>query len=174
MQYRYWPATKFCFVCFRRGSPCIWEWHRSSPQPEGVLQLLAAQQPRRCSNHGMSRPEVLRHSRSLWYFLVFHSCLMRSFCLSSDRLVPSLDTIVPFETTKAYDMLDIIQAVCTHTALQIRLMYLKHLQVWIFSPVTHVWTDCGWERLLWDNAQLRQEHRCWFCPYERTHSGHCG
>uniref|UniRef100_A0A8C4H9X8 Propionyl-CoA carboxylase beta chain, mitochondrial n=1 Tax=Dicentrarchus labrax TaxID=13489 RepID=A0A8C4H9X8_DICLA len=29
----------------------------------------------------------------------------------SDRLVPSLDTIVPFETTKAYDMLDIIQTV---------------------------------------------------------------
>uniref|UniRef100_A0A3P8UX28 Propionyl-CoA carboxylase beta chain, mitochondrial n=1 Tax=Cynoglossus semilaevis TaxID=244447 RepID=A0A3P8UX28_CYNSE len=29
----------------------------------------------------------------------------------SDRLVPSLDTIVPFETTKAYDMLDIIQAI---------------------------------------------------------------
>uniref|UniRef100_A0A7N8X6Z4 Propionyl-CoA carboxylase beta chain, mitochondrial n=1 Tax=Mastacembelus armatus TaxID=205130 RepID=A0A7N8X6Z4_9TELE len=29
----------------------------------------------------------------------------------SDRLVPSLDTIVPFESTKAYDMLDIIQAV---------------------------------------------------------------
>uniref|UniRef100_A0A8C4H9M4 Propionyl-CoA carboxylase beta chain, mitochondrial n=1 Tax=Dicentrarchus labrax TaxID=13489 RepID=A0A8C4H9M4_DICLA len=29
----------------------------------------------------------------------------------SDRLVPSLDTIVPFETTKAYDMLDIIQTI---------------------------------------------------------------
>uniref|UniRef100_A0A3B4Z3I2 Propionyl-CoA carboxylase beta chain, mitochondrial n=1 Tax=Stegastes partitus TaxID=144197 RepID=A0A3B4Z3I2_9TELE len=29
----------------------------------------------------------------------------------SDRLVPSLDTIVPFESTKAYDMLDIIQAI---------------------------------------------------------------
>uniref|UniRef100_A0A671WWK0 Propionyl-CoA carboxylase beta chain, mitochondrial n=1 Tax=Sparus aurata TaxID=8175 RepID=A0A671WWK0_SPAAU len=29
----------------------------------------------------------------------------------SDRLVTSLDTIVPFETTKAYDMLDIIHAV---------------------------------------------------------------
>lgn len=33
----------------------------------------------------------------------------------SDRLVPSLDTIVPFESTKAYDMLDIIQAVCAQT-----------------------------------------------------------
>ncbi|KAK5857681.1 hypothetical protein PBY51_010908 [Eleginops maclovinus] len=30
---------------------------------------------------------------------------------SSNRLVHSLDTIVPFETTKAYDMLDIIQAI---------------------------------------------------------------
>ncbi|KAI4800533.1 hypothetical protein KUCAC02_009639 [Chaenocephalus aceratus] len=30
---------------------------------------------------------------------------------SSDRLVHSLDTIVPFETTKAYDMLDIIHAI---------------------------------------------------------------
>uniref|UniRef100_A0A8D3C8N9 Propionyl-CoA carboxylase beta chain, mitochondrial n=1 Tax=Scophthalmus maximus TaxID=52904 RepID=A0A8D3C8N9_SCOMX len=29
----------------------------------------------------------------------------------SDRLVPSLDTIVPFESTKAYDMLDIIQSI---------------------------------------------------------------
>uniref|UniRef100_A0A671WPY9 Propionyl-CoA carboxylase beta chain, mitochondrial n=1 Tax=Sparus aurata TaxID=8175 RepID=A0A671WPY9_SPAAU len=29
----------------------------------------------------------------------------------SDRLVTSLDTIVPFETTKAYDMLDIIHAI---------------------------------------------------------------
>lgn len=29
----------------------------------------------------------------------------------SDRLVPSLDTIVPFESTKAYDMLDIIHAI---------------------------------------------------------------
>ncbi|XP_010884525.1 propionyl-CoA carboxylase beta chain, mitochondrial [Esox lucius] len=29
----------------------------------------------------------------------------------SDRLVPGLDTVVPFETTKAYDMLDIIQGV---------------------------------------------------------------
>lgn len=31
--------------------------------------------------------------------------------LHSDRLVPALDTIVPFESTKAYDMLDIIHAV---------------------------------------------------------------
>lgn len=31
--------------------------------------------------------------------------------LRSDRLVPALDTIVPFESTKAYDMLDIIHAV---------------------------------------------------------------
>ncbi|KAK2826498.1 hypothetical protein Q5P01_020712 [Channa striata] len=30
---------------------------------------------------------------------------------SSDRLVPSLDTIVPLESTKAYDMLDIIHAI---------------------------------------------------------------
>ncbi|XP_071390702.1 propionyl-CoA carboxylase beta chain, mitochondrial isoform X1 [Centroberyx affinis] len=29
----------------------------------------------------------------------------------SDRLVPGLDTIVPFETTKAYDMLDIIHGI---------------------------------------------------------------
>lgn len=29
----------------------------------------------------------------------------------SERLVPMLDTIVPFESTKAYDMLDIIHAV---------------------------------------------------------------
>ncbi|XP_016334298.1 propionyl-CoA carboxylase beta chain, mitochondrial-like [Sinocyclocheilus anshuiensis] len=30
-----------------------------------------------------------------------------------DRLVPGLDTIVPFESTKAYDMLDIVHGVCT-------------------------------------------------------------
>ncbi|XP_068607860.1 propionyl-CoA carboxylase beta chain, mitochondrial [Brachionichthys hirsutus] len=29
----------------------------------------------------------------------------------SDRLIPSLDTVVPFESTKAYDMLDIILAI---------------------------------------------------------------
>lgn len=33
----------------------------------------------------------------------------------SDRLVPSLDTIVPFDSAKAYDMLDIIQTVCAQT-----------------------------------------------------------
>lgn len=37
------------------------------------------------------------------------------YLIFSDRLVHSLDTIVPFETTKAYDMLDIVHAVNTHT-----------------------------------------------------------
>lgn len=37
---------------------------------------------------------------------------------SSDRLVPGLDTVVPSETTKAYDMLDIIQAVCIALTLK--------------------------------------------------------
>lgn len=35
-----------------------------------------------------------------------------SICfLSSDRLVPELDTVVPLESSKAYNMLDIIHAV---------------------------------------------------------------
>lgn len=49
----------------------------------------------------------------------FNLCLIScSFFCFSDRPVLSLDTIVPFESTKAYDMLDIIHAVChinTHT-----------------------------------------------------------
>lgn len=44
-------------------------------------------------------------------FLFFWTSLTLSFSLPSDRLVPALDTIVPFESTKAYDMLDIIHAV---------------------------------------------------------------
>lgn len=34
-----------------------------------------------------------------------------SFSFQSDRLVPELDTIVPLESTKAYDMLDIVHSV---------------------------------------------------------------
>lgn len=34
-----------------------------------------------------------------------------SFSTQSDRLVPELDTIVPLESTKAYNMVDIIHAV---------------------------------------------------------------
>lgn len=40
--------------------------------------------------------------------------ICKYYCLDlfcSDRLVPELDTIVPVESTKAYDMLDIIHAV---------------------------------------------------------------
>lgn len=35
------------------------------------------------------------------------------FLFFSDRLVPGLDTVVPSESTKAYDMLDIVHGVCT-------------------------------------------------------------
>lgn len=34
-----------------------------------------------------------------------------SFSTQSDRLVPELDTIVPLESTKAYNMVDIVHAV---------------------------------------------------------------
>lgn len=37
--------------------------------------------------------------------------LLLGFVFCSDRLVPELDTIVPMESTKAYDMLDIIRSV---------------------------------------------------------------
>uniref|UniRef100_A0A4W6DRL9 Propionyl-CoA carboxylase beta chain, mitochondrial n=1 Tax=Lates calcarifer TaxID=8187 RepID=A0A4W6DRL9_LATCA len=47
--------------------------------------------------------EALLNLREFFNFLECHD--------PSDRLVPSLDTIVPFESTKAYDMLDIIQAI---------------------------------------------------------------
>uniref|UniRef100_A0A8D3C2D8 Propionyl-CoA carboxylase beta chain, mitochondrial n=1 Tax=Scophthalmus maximus TaxID=52904 RepID=A0A8D3C2D8_SCOMX len=43
-----------------------------------------------------------------FYFQLVADLSLSSF---SDRLVPSLDTIVPFESTKAYDMLDIIQSI---------------------------------------------------------------
>uniref|UniRef100_A0A3B3CC16 Propionyl-CoA carboxylase beta chain, mitochondrial n=1 Tax=Oryzias melastigma TaxID=30732 RepID=A0A3B3CC16_ORYME len=69
----------------------------------------------------------------------------------SDRLVKSLDTIVPFESTKAYDMLDIIHAVRaqTHTCT---------------APLVEVITCflCSDRRrtgLFRDHAQLRQKHR---------------
>lgn len=43
--------------------------------------------------------------------LVFKYCCSHFLALHSDRLVPELDTIVPSESTKAYDMLDIIHSV---------------------------------------------------------------
>lgn len=39
-----------------------------------------------------------------------------SFSIQSDRLVPELDTIVPLESTKAYNMLDIIHSVSAASA----------------------------------------------------------
>lgn len=39
-----------------------------------------------------------------------------SFSIQSDRLVPELDTIVPLESTKAYNMVDIIHSVSAASA----------------------------------------------------------
>lgn len=55
--------------------------------------------------------------------------ICKYYCLDlfcSDRLVPELDTIVPVESTKAYDMLDIIHAVS--------------LPVWVL--LRRMWTCC--------------------------------
>lgn len=43
--------------------------------------------------------------------LVFNCCCSHLLALHSDRLVPELDTIVPSESAKAYDMLDIVHSV---------------------------------------------------------------
>lgn len=43
--------------------------------------------------------------------LVCQCCCSHLLALHSDRPVPELDTIVPSESTKAYDMLDIIHSV---------------------------------------------------------------
>ena len=39
-----------------------------------------------------------------------------SFSVQSDRMVPELDTIVPLESTKAYNMVDIIHSVSATSA----------------------------------------------------------
>ena len=36
---------------------------------------------------------------------------MFSSLSSSDRIIPNLDTLVPFDSTKAYDILDVIYPV---------------------------------------------------------------
>lgn len=61
--------------------------------------------------------------------------------LVSDRLVRSLDTIVPFESTKAYDMLDIVHAVRPQTRSSRPLSGSG-----VVSPTLSV-LDCGRERL---------------------------
>lgn len=43
--------------------------------------------------------------------LICKYCCSRLLTFCSDRLVPELDTVVPIESTKAYDMLDIIHSV---------------------------------------------------------------
>uniref|UniRef100_A0A8C9T6X2 Propionyl-CoA carboxylase beta chain, mitochondrial n=1 Tax=Scleropages formosus TaxID=113540 RepID=A0A8C9T6X2_SCLFO len=47
----------------------------------------------------------------------------------SDRLVPGLDTVVPLETTKAYDMLDIIHGVNEREFFEIMPNYAKNIVV---------------------------------------------
>uniref|UniRef100_A0A3Q2ZFK6 Propionyl-CoA carboxylase beta chain, mitochondrial n=1 Tax=Hippocampus comes TaxID=109280 RepID=A0A3Q2ZFK6_HIPCM len=58
--------------------------------------------------------EALLHLRHFFNFLPLSNqdaAPVRECHDSSERLVPMLDTIVPFESTKAYDMLDIIHAI---------------------------------------------------------------
>lgn len=42
--------------------------------------------------------------------------IVSAFSLQSDRLVPELDTIIPLESTKAYNMVDIIYSVSAASA----------------------------------------------------------
>lgn len=56
--------------------------------------------------------------------LVFKCCCSHFLALHSDRPVPELDTIVPSESTKAYDMLDIIHSVSL-TVSRLK-MYILH------------------------------------------------
>lgn len=77
-----------------------------------------------------------------WFSVVSqnsHDNYFSSF--SSDRLVPGLDTIVPFESTKAYDMLDIIQAVCI--ALTLTPVCVDPLNATDCAVLAFCMLDCG-------------------------------
>lgn len=79
------------------------------------LNTLVAQYTTIYCHHDLEGKLQKVFRRATEYFLTVMKTIfqeMFSF-FSSDRLVPGLDTIVPFESTKAYDMLDIIQGVCS-------------------------------------------------------------
>uniref|UniRef100_A0A8D0AJ08 Propionyl-CoA carboxylase beta chain, mitochondrial n=1 Tax=Sander lucioperca TaxID=283035 RepID=A0A8D0AJ08_SANLU len=77
--------------------------------------------------------EALLNVREFFNFLPLSNqdpAPMRECHDCSDRLVHSLDTIVPFETTKAYDMLDIIQTVLDESDFfEIMPSYAKNIVV---------------------------------------------
>uniref|UniRef100_A0A8D0ANK2 Propionyl-CoA carboxylase beta chain, mitochondrial n=1 Tax=Sander lucioperca TaxID=283035 RepID=A0A8D0ANK2_SANLU len=77
--------------------------------------------------------EALLNVREFFNFLPLSNqdpAPMRECHDCSDRLVHSLDTIVPFETTKAYDMLDIIQTIVDESDFfEIMPSYAKNIVV---------------------------------------------
>lgn len=82
----------------------------SGRQHQGLQRALSPSPHSSSSSHEVSEWELL----ACVLFLVFTSSVNTvafTLIFCSDRLVPELDTIVPMESTKAYDMLDIIHAV---------------------------------------------------------------
>ena len=73
-----------------------------------------------------------------------------AFSIQSDRLVPELDTVVPLESTRAYDMVDIIYSVsaslvclvCAGSAMSVSLCSGSVMQDWICRP--EHWATAGW------------------------------
>lgn len=63
-----------------------------------------------CLSH-LRSTEIHRKQLTLGMLIV-----SASFSIQSDRLVPELDTIVPLESTKAYNMVDIIHSVSAASA----------------------------------------------------------
>ena len=100
-----------------------------------------------------------------------------SFSTQSDRLVPELDTIVPSESTKAYNMVDIVHAVsptsvCLSAGLAVcmSLCFGSVRKYWALTAGTtdrawggteprHRGTCCGRSQWLWPP--------CWLWPMEK-------
>lgn len=68
---------------------------------------------------------------------------LHSICFfSSDRLVPELDTVVPLESSKAYNMLDIIHAVSALSCLACPSLASATVIVRVLSGLCLAWSEC--------------------------------
>ena len=86
-----------------------------------------------------------------------------SFSTQSDRLVPELDTIVPLESTKAYNMVDIVHAVSpTSVCLSVCWLGSVHVLVlWLSEEVQdpHALTAGTTDRA-WGGTEPRRRGTC--------------
>lgn len=96
-----WSGVILCFPSFYKKTPHVLELH------SGLLSDVVTGAVRTHDTVSvllLSSPSQLPQEDSGFY--------THSICFfSSDRLVPELDTVVPLESSKAYNMLDIIHAV---------------------------------------------------------------